>query len=80
MRRFDATGRRPVDKWTAAPRLTTSPQGKPQQQKRTYDVLPNPDTSCACDIMENNQLPKVIEGVRFKDGMQIDETKTRAAA
>ena len=27
--RFDATGRRPVDKWTAAPRLTTSPQGKP---------------------------------------------------
>ena len=35
VRRFDATGRRPVDKWTAAPRLTTSPQGKPQQQKRT---------------------------------------------
>ena len=30
--------------------------------------------------MGNNQLPKVIEGVRFKDGMQIDETKTRAAA
>ena len=24
--RFDATGRKPVDKWTAAPRLTTSPQ------------------------------------------------------
>ena len=31
-------------------------------------------------LMGNNQLPKVIEGVRFKDGMQIDETKTRAAA
>ena len=31
-------------------------------------------------FMGNNQLPKVIEGVRFKDGMQIDETKTRAAA
>ena len=30
-------------------------------------------------LMGNNQLPKVIEGVRFKDGMQIDETKTRAA-
>ena len=29
--------------------------------------------------MGNNQLPKVIEGVRFKDGMQIDD-KTRAAA
>ena len=31
-------------------------------------------------LMGNNQLPKIIEGVRFKDGMQIDETKTRAAA
>ena len=31
-------------------------------------------------LMGNNRLPKVIEGVRFKDGMQIDETKTRAAA
>ena len=31
-------------------------------------------------LMGNNQLPKVIEGVRFKDGMQVDETKTRAAA
>ena len=31
-------------------------------------------------LMGNNQLPKVIEGVRFKDGMQIAETKTRAAA
>ena len=45
VRRFDATGRRPVDKWTAAPRLTTSPQGQPQQQKRTYDVLRKPDKS-----------------------------------
>ena len=26
MSRFDATGQGPVDKWTAAPRLTTSPQ------------------------------------------------------
>ena len=31
-------------------------------------------------LMGNNQLPKVIEGVRFKDSMQIDDTKTRAAA
>ena len=31
-----------VDKWTAAPRLTTSPQGQPQQQKRTIDVLQKP--------------------------------------
>ena len=40
--RFDAACRRPVDKWTAAPRLTTSPQGQPQQQKRTIDVLQKP--------------------------------------
>ena len=39
---------------------------------RTYPVLPT--------LMGNNQLPKVIEGVRFKDGMQVDETKTHAAA
>ena len=31
-------------------------------------------------LMGNNQLPKVIEGVRFKDGIQADETETRAAA
>ena len=40
--RFDATRRCPVDKWTAAPRLTTSPQGQPQQQKRTINVLQKP--------------------------------------
>ena len=39
--RFDAS-RCPVDKWTAAPRLTTSPQGQPQQQKRTINVLQKP--------------------------------------
>ena len=33
--RFDATDRRPVDKWTAAPRPTTSPQGQKPQQKRS---------------------------------------------
>ena len=31
-------------------------------------------------LMGNNQLPKVIEGVTFKDGMPADETETRAAA
>ena len=31
-------------------------------------------------LMGNNQLPKLIEGVRFKDGIQADETETRAAA
>ena len=37
--RFDAACRRPVGKWTAAPRLTTSPQGQQSQQKLTIDVL-----------------------------------------
>ena len=43
--RFDATRRRPVDKWTAAPRLTTSPQAQQPQQKRSIDVLAKPDKS-----------------------------------
>ena len=43
--RFDATHRRPVGKWTAAPRLTTSPQGPQPQQKRPIGVLRKPDTS-----------------------------------
>ena len=53
VRRFDATGRRPVDKWTAAPRLTTSPQGKPQQQKRTYDVLRKRTNTLASDSADS---------------------------
>jgi transposase-like protein len=28
----------------------------------------------------NNQLPKVIEGVRFRDGIQVPENETNAAA
>jgi transposase-like protein len=28
----------------------------------------------------NNQLPKVIEGVRFRDGIQVPENETTAAA
>lgn len=45
MTRFDATGRRPVDKWTAAPRLTTSPQGQQPQQKRSIDLVHKPVNS-----------------------------------
>ncbi len=43
--RFGATYRSPVDKWTAAPRLTTSPRGPQPQQKRPIDVLRKPDKS-----------------------------------
>ena len=45
MIRFDATGQSPVDKWTAAPRLTTSPQGQPQQQKRSTHMVHKPVNS-----------------------------------
>ena len=37
--RFDATGQSPVDKWTAAPRLTTSPQAQqPQNASRVKEI------------------------------------------
>ena len=43
--RFDATDRRPVDKWTAAPRPTTSPQGQQPQQKRSIHMVHKPVNS-----------------------------------
>ena len=43
--RFDATDRRPVDKWTAAPRPTTSPQGQQPQQKRSTHMVHKPVNS-----------------------------------
>ena len=43
--RFDATERRPVGKWTAAPRLTTSPQGQQPQQKRSTHMVHKPANS-----------------------------------
>ncbi len=45
MIRFDATGRHPVDKWTAAPRPTTSPQGQKPQQKRSNHMVHKPVNS-----------------------------------
>ena len=37
--------RRPVDKWTAAPRPTTSPQGQKPQQKRSTHMVHKPVNS-----------------------------------
>ena len=46
--RFDATGQGPVDKWTAAPRLTHFPTGQPQQQKRSTHLVHKPvNSECA---------------------------------
>ncbi len=41
---FHTTGRRPVDKWTAAPRLTTSPQAQQQQALKSVRTK-NPSTT-----------------------------------
>ena len=43
--RFDATGQCPVDKWTAAPRLTTSPQAQQPQPKRSTHMVHKPVNS-----------------------------------
>ena len=43
--RFDAARRCPVDKWTAAPRPTTSPQAQPHQQKRSTHLVHKPVNS-----------------------------------
>ena len=43
--RFDATGQSPVDKWTAAPRLTTSPQAQQPQPKRSTHLVHKPVSS-----------------------------------
>ena len=45
--RFDATDRRPVDKWTAAPRPTTSPQGQQQQKRSTHMVHKPANSDCS---------------------------------
>ena len=45
MIRFDATGQSPVDKWTAAPRLTTSPQAQQPQPKRSTHLVHKPVSS-----------------------------------
>ena len=53
--RFDAACRRPVDKWTAAPRLTTSPQGHTHQQKRSTHLVHKPVNSKCSRQRERSQ-------------------------
>ena len=53
--RFDATDRRPVDKWTAAPRPTTSPQGQKPQQKRSTHMVHKPVNS-ECSRQQNRPV------------------------
>ena len=61
MTRFDATERRPVDKWTAAPRLTTSPQGQQPQQNRSIHMVHKPvNSECSRQLF-----------VAIKDGVAV---------
>ena len=60
--RFDATDRRPVDKWTAAPRPTTSPQGQQPQQKRSTHMVHKPVNS-ECSRQATRRLGLASEPV-----------------
>ena len=61
--RFDATDRRPVDKWTAAPRPTTSPQGQKPQQKRSTHMVHKPvNSECSRQGGDKNLAPEFWRG------------------
>ena len=63
---FDATDRLPVDKWTAAPRPTTSPQGQKPQQKRSTHMVHKPVNS-ECSRQVPQALHCLIRGsTRFR--------------
>ena len=59
MIRFDATGRHPVDKWTAAPRPTTCPQGQKPQQKRSNHMVHKPVNSPVCYRQVCRSIPQL---------------------
>ena len=66
--RFDATDRRPVDKWTAAPRPTTSPQGQKPQQKRSTHMVHKPvNSECSRQGLSwigYGPVPELLEFIR----------------
>ncbi len=68
MTRFDATDRRPVDKWTAAPRPTTSPQGQKPQQKRSTHMVHKPvNSECSRQGLSwigYGPVPELLEFIR----------------
>ena len=62
MTRFDATDRRPVDKWTAAPRPTTSPQGQQPQQKRSTHMVHKPvNSECSRQLRGTSERKTLYE-------------------
>ena len=72
MTRFDATDRRPVDKWTAAPRPTTSPQGQKPQQKRSTHMVHKPVNSECSRHRRHGRSGGLWEG-RYRAGVVDSE-------
>ena len=78
MTRFDATDRRPVDKWTAAPRPTTSPQGQKPQQKRSTHLVHKPvNSECSRHpaARSANGLLTDHSAVAFERGQAFDAVR-----
>ena len=70
--RFDATGRRPVDKWTAAPRPTTSPQGQKPQQKRSTHMVHKPVNSVCYRHTLQKRLPQELRLAGITDMVEAN--------
>ena len=71
MTRFDATDRRPVDKWTAAPRPTTSPQGQKPQQKRSTHMVHKPvNSECSRQV----EVEDINTGEREEDRVEFADS------
>ena len=60
MSRFDATGQVPVDKWTAAPRLTTSPQAKHNNRSGQLICYINRSNQNVLDRVERSEVTYAI--------------------
>ena len=72
MTRFDATDRRPVDKWTAAPRPTTSPQGQKPQQKRSTHMVHKPvNSECSRHTLQK-RLPQELRLAGITDMVEAN--------
>ena len=83
VRRFDATGRSPVDKWTAAPRLTTCPQGKPHNRSGHMMCYENRTNPLASDSAKS-ATPRVSRSLRTRSpiaahGLRIQTLSDRDA-
>ena len=74
MTRFDAIDRRPVDKWTAAPRPTTFPQGQKPQQKRSTHMVHKPvNSECSRHVEHDNLRRLALVNLVDPDAQKVSE-------